>query len=95
MTLGRCPIDGKECDCIVPCRMPEQPMTLRNSSPQWTWNDETEEYVSRLYRDHPWHGGSSGLCRDTKWRVTQVLRNLGDKTDLNMAAAAVAAHRPR
>lgn len=39
MTYGKCPIDGKQCDCIIPCQIPEVRLIWAHES-----DDTLDEY---------------------------------------------------
>ena len=54
----------------------------------WIWNDETEECAARLVHSFSYLDTRTGIVKF----ISAIQRELGERTDLDMAASAAAAH---
>ena len=66
-------------------------MTIRQPEGPWSWNDETELCIVRLFIRRPFSGDRRAAIT---WYVKAAMSELGEKTNVAMVSAAVAAHMP-
>lgn len=57
----------------------------------WTWNEETELCVSRLFRKAP-RIMQGSRTRAIRWLVNRAMSYLGADADLDAVAACIADH---